>query len=126
MTFGDRLKELRKQHNLGQKEVGAWIGVSDSSIRKYEAGERTPTPDALVILAEHFGVTVDYLLGRATEPAKRAASLSEDAVNDIFDDEDLRALARDRLEGATPAEIANNKKRLKRMIEVMFDAEDND
>ena len=46
-TFGLRLKELRTNKNLAQKEVGAIIGVSDSSIRKYESGDRTPTPDAL-------------------------------------------------------------------------------
>ena len=63
-NFSERLRELRKANNLGQKEVGAWIGVSDSSIRKYESdGDRTPNPDAIKILAKKFGVTTDYLLG---------------------------------------------------------------
>ena len=32
-NFSERLRELRKANNLGQKEVGAWIGVSDSQIK---------------------------------------------------------------------------------------------
>ncbi|MDD6120721.1 MAG: helix-turn-helix domain-containing protein [Selenomonadaceae bacterium] len=125
MTIGERLKALRTQRGYSQEQVAKMLGIGRTTYLKYENGENKPSRK-LNELASLFGVTTDYLLGRATEPAKRAATLSEDAVNDIFDDEDLRALARDRLEGATPAEIANNKKRLKRMIEVMFDAEDND
>lgn len=62
-SFAKRLRELRKNKGVGQKEVGAVIGVSDSSIRKYEAGDRTPTPEAITTLASYFGVTTDYLLG---------------------------------------------------------------
>ena len=62
-TFGERLKELRIANGFGQKEVAAWIGVSDSSIRKYESGERTPDPNAIKTLARQFNVSTDYLLG---------------------------------------------------------------
>ncbi|HWR06179.1 helix-turn-helix domain-containing protein [Sporomusa sp.] len=63
-SFAERLRELRIKKEIGQKEVGAIIGVSDSSIRKYEAGERTPDPKAIIKLADFFGVTTDDLLGR--------------------------------------------------------------
>lgn len=120
MTFGDRLKELRKQHNLGQKEVGAWIGVSDSSIRKYEVGERTPTPDALVVLAEHFDVTVDYLLGRSSSPAAvSTGQLASDPTGEVFDDE-IRTLARAKLKGSSPEQLAKRKEQIKKMIEVFW------
>lgn len=72
-SFSRRLKELRVSKNLGQKEVGVIIGVSDSSIRKYETGERTPNPDALAKLAEFFNVTVDYLIG--VSDSRNAAEL---------------------------------------------------
>lgn len=62
-TFGNRLRELRMQNKLGQKEIGALLSVSDSSIRKYESGDRTPAPDAIKKLAEYFNVSTDYLLG---------------------------------------------------------------
>lgn len=73
-TFGLRLKELRTNKNLAQKEVGAIIGVSDSSIRKYESGDRTPTPDALKTLANFFDVSVDYLLGNDIEETENTIS----------------------------------------------------
>jgi repressor LexA len=63
--FGTILKKLRVSKGLGQKEVGAVIGVSDSSIRKYESDDRTPTPDAIKKLSVFFGVTTDYLLGNS-------------------------------------------------------------
>ena len=64
-SFGSRLKELRTANRCGQKELGALIGVSDSSIRKYESGDRTPTPEAIRTLAKYFNVSTDYLLGNA-------------------------------------------------------------
>jgi len=124
--LANSLKELRASRGMSQAELAEKLGVRQQTVGKWESSVTVPRQPMLQKLADIFGVTTDYLLGRTAEPAKHATSLSEDAVNDIFDDEDLRALARDRLEGATPAEIANNKKRLKRMIEVMFDAEDND
>lgn len=61
-VFGSRLKSLRINSQLTLKEVAAWIDMSASSIRKYESGERTPTPDVIAILARKFGVSTDYLL----------------------------------------------------------------
>ena len=61
-SFGSRLKELRTANRCGQKELGALIGVSDSSIRKYESGDRTPTPEAIRTSAKYFNVSTDYLL----------------------------------------------------------------
>lgn len=82
-TFGSRLKKLRIERNLGQKEIGAVLGVSDSSIRKYEADDRTPTPEAIKKLAEFFGVTTDYLLANDIEQAKKEIN------NAISDDPEL-------------------------------------
>jgi transcriptional regulator with XRE-family HTH domain len=64
ITFGDRLRELRVENKMGQKEVGDLINVSYSTIGKYESNERTPDPDKLNKLADFFKVSVDYLLGR--------------------------------------------------------------
>lgn len=61
--FGKRLKELRTSNKIGQKEIGALLNVSDSSIRKYESGDRTPPPDSIQKIAKYFNVSTDYLLG---------------------------------------------------------------
>ena len=62
-NFGDRLKELRLQNGMTQKELGDRIGVTKSVVSFYELRERTPSPDVLVKLATIFHVSSDYLLG---------------------------------------------------------------
>ena len=61
--FGTRLKELRLQSGLTQKQLGERIGVTKSVISFYELRERTPSPEILVKLAATFYVSSDYLLG---------------------------------------------------------------
>lgn len=74
--FGERLRELRTSNNMGQKELGALLNVSDSSIRKYESGDRTPAPDAIKKLANFFNVSTDYLLGSTFHDDTSVADLS--------------------------------------------------
>jgi transcriptional regulator with XRE-family HTH domain len=62
-TFGQRLKLLREQKRLIQKQVSDVLGVSESPIGKYENDQRTPPPDTITKLADFFSVTTDYLLG---------------------------------------------------------------
>ena len=64
ISFSDRLKELRKGAGLSQKALGEDIGASERSIQSYELGTRKPTLDVINKLADYFGVTTDYLLGR--------------------------------------------------------------
>ena len=62
-NFGDRLKELRLQNGMTQKELGDRIGITKSVVSFYELRERTPSPEVLVKLAAIFHVSSDYLLG---------------------------------------------------------------
>ena len=62
-TFGQRLKLLREEKKIVQKEIAALLDVSQSTIGKYESDQRTPTPDAIIKLAMFFEVSTDYLLG---------------------------------------------------------------
>lgn len=63
VDFGRKLRELRKQKNLTQKELASLIGVKNSIISFYEVGERMPSPEILIKLAGVLHVTSDYLLG---------------------------------------------------------------
>jgi transcriptional regulator with XRE-family HTH domain len=67
-VFGSRLRTLRKERDLGQKEVAAWLNLNYTTIGKYESGERTPNPEVIKTLAEHFNVRTDYLLGTSDDP----------------------------------------------------------
>lgn len=62
-TFGERLKELRKEKNIGQIELAKQLGVGKSIISLWEKNECEPTLSKLVVIAKFFGVTTDYLCG---------------------------------------------------------------
>lgn len=66
----NRLKELRKEKKLTQEELAGEIGVSKITILRWENGERQIKPDKSQALADHFGVSVGYLLGYETNPKK--------------------------------------------------------
>ena len=63
MSFGQRLKELREQNNMTRDELGKRLGMSYSTIAKYETNNRFPDQDTLVKLAGIFSVSIDHLLG---------------------------------------------------------------
>lgn len=64
MLLAKRMKELRMDRGLTQKELGEIINVTKVSICCYENGTRTPTLETLLDLANYFEVDLDYLLGR--------------------------------------------------------------
>ena len=64
IKFGERLKELRQEKNIGQVELAAKIGVSKGIISLWEQGKREPTLSSLVAIADYFSITIDYLIGR--------------------------------------------------------------
>lgn len=63
------LKELRLKKKLLQKDVADYLGVNRTTYVKYETGASQPDNDTLSRLADFFGVSVDYLLGRTHEKA---------------------------------------------------------
>ena len=63
IEFGQRLRNLRNERNLTQKQLGLQIGVKESVISFYEVGERSPSPPILVKLCSALHTSADYLLG---------------------------------------------------------------
>lgn len=61
--FGKRLKLLRTEKKMTQKELGMALGIRNSVISFYEVGERIPSPEVLIKVAKYFRVSTDYLLG---------------------------------------------------------------
>lgn len=62
--LGDRIKKLRKKHNLTQDEVADLIGKKRSNFSAYETGRTVPPSNTLDKLASIFNTTTDYLLGK--------------------------------------------------------------
>ena len=63
VNIGNKLKTLRTEKNLTQKQVSQRIGVAISAISEYETGSRYPSYDILIKLARMYHVSTDYLLG---------------------------------------------------------------
>ena len=65
--FGERLKALRAEKNIGQNRLARDIDVSNASISYWENGKQEPSAEVIFKLAEYFGVSADYLLGLTDE-----------------------------------------------------------
>ncbi len=65
-AFCDILTELRKSLRLSQKDLADLLHVSTSTISNYETNRNAPDIENLLWLADYFGVTTDYLLGRSS------------------------------------------------------------
>jgi transcriptional regulator with XRE-family HTH domain len=65
--LGERIAKLRKELKLSQYELADRLGYSRGKLSNYEQGSRQPDYDTLQKLADFFGVTTDYLLGRTND-----------------------------------------------------------
>ena len=61
--FGRRLRELRKEEGLSQRDLGEKLGACNQAVSFWETGSREPDLDTLKALAQIFDVSADYLLG---------------------------------------------------------------
>lgn len=63
--FCERIKSLRNERRIYQREVAEYLGVTLRIYQSYESGQSEPNLERLSALADYFGVTTDYLLGRS-------------------------------------------------------------
>ena len=63
----NRLRDLREDRDLKQKELAAYLQCSQVSYSYYEIGKRDIPTDVLCRLADYYQTSVDYLLGRTDE-----------------------------------------------------------
>lgn len=68
MTFAERLKSLRTNQHLSKQELSTKLGIARMSYFRYEKGERFPTYEILLQLADYFDVSIDYLVCRTDNP----------------------------------------------------------
>ena len=64
----NRLKELRFYKEKTQLQVQMETGIEQALLSKYENGVRIPPTDTLMILADYYGVSMDYIMGRSDNP----------------------------------------------------------
>lgn len=63
-----RLKELRYKKGLTQISLQMQTGIEQSLISKFESGERVPPTETLLLLADFYNVSIDYILYRTDKP----------------------------------------------------------
>jgi len=72
MSWGDvvknNLKLLRKSRGYTQVQLQMKTGIEQALLSKFENGERVPPTETLVLLAEFYGVSIDYILCRTDNP----------------------------------------------------------
>lgn len=63
--FQRRLRELRRREGISQQVLSDRCGIAKHAIVRYERGQRCPSMKNAEVLADFFGVTLDYLWGRS-------------------------------------------------------------
>ena len=74
-----RLRDLREDHDLKQKEIAQLLDIDQQVYSNYETGKQTLPVRYLLQLADYYGTSTDYILGRTDNPVpyeKRRKSLS--------------------------------------------------
>lgn len=58
-----RLKQLRQERGLTQQQLADALGLNSVTYLRYEKGQREPSIDLLIVFAEYFDVSIDFLVG---------------------------------------------------------------
>ena len=149
MKLGDIVREFRQSHGMTMQEFADLASLSKGYISMLEKGRNprnnppiTPSIDTYAKIARAMNMTAEELLAKAKgedvaipAPAAEPMGLTArderdierfDPVKAIFDDSDVRSLARDRLKGVSKEEIALKKQQLKAMVAAMWMKEENE
>ena len=68
MELMNNLRKLRKERGLTQITVQIHTGIDQALLSKFETGDRIPPTETLLILADFYNVSIDYILGRTENP----------------------------------------------------------
>ena len=80
-NFGTRLRKLRKENNLRQKDLAEKLNLAQTTIANYEKNARFPNQETLNDIADYFNISLDYLLGRSNQRIFPDKNNSNDLTN---------------------------------------------
>lgn len=116
-TFGSRFKQQRELKGWTQEEIAEKIGVSRPTIAGYEGEKsRLPRKDTLRRIADLFDVSIDYLVGRTSNPKEQLIAFEETAKYKYFE-----KLEKDLGVDLSDPEV---QEKLKRAAKIMFSGKD--
>ena len=80
----ERLINCRKKLGITKQEAARRIQISQPAYLRYESGERTPSIHVIYFMANVFGTSADYLIGKTDNPAPNGYFISADAEPELF------------------------------------------
>ena len=83
---GSRLRALREDHDLTQKQLGEILRVNRRTYGAYENGEISMTPETLLAIAEYYHISTDYLLGKSDH---LGMPTQQNRLRDLREDHDM-------------------------------------
>ena len=85
LTIGERLKDLRVERKLTLEQLAAEVGISKSALGKYESDNgKDISPYSILVLADYYGVSCDYLMGRTETKNHPNTALHELHLGDAY------------------------------------------
>lgn len=70
MGYYKRIRELREDHDLTQRQIAAILNITQTQYFRYEQGYRDIPTDLLIALAKQYGTTTDYILELTDNPER--------------------------------------------------------
>lgn len=113
MSFGKRLKKLRTENNLTQKQLAAKLNLALTTISGYERDERRPDLNTMARMSQLFGVTTDYLIGET----KNTSSTFEEVEQNF--PEGVKVLTR-----ASKALTGDQKRKMAELMQWFVDSQE--
>ena len=94
MTFSEKLSHLMKENEVTAKELSAKLCIGKNQFKYWADNGNLPSADTVSKLADYFGVSVDYLIGKTDSPEKqeKPAAISDELWNVILNDPKTVAL----------------------------------
>ncbi len=83
-VFSENLKRLRKLEKLTQRDISNILDTDRSAIANYERGARVPPIEILVSIANHFNVSLDYLILGKKSIDENTSSSNQEVVNELM------------------------------------------
>ena len=82
----NKLKQLRTNRGMTQRELADKLNLSPSTIGMYEIGKREPDSATLKKISTFFGISVDELLGNKYNQSDKTTTIKEETIPEYFDD----------------------------------------
>lgn len=89
LILGNRLKLIRAEAKMKQKEFAAQFGIAPTTYSGYESGRHEPTLDFLIKIADKYELSLDYVVGRSLEKE----GLIMDELSDMFKNDIINPLS---------------------------------